>query len=117
MAISDREWDQRILCSDGDCIGVVGADGCCKLCGKIYDGELSLIEDDAEQRDNPAEGLNDQGILDTEQADGHDSVSDNADSFNGAWENRILCVDENCIGVVGFDGRCKECGKPYSGKE
>ena len=29
------------------------------------------------------------------------------------WENRILCVDESCIGVIGPDGRCKECGKPY----
>ena len=31
------------------------------------------------------------------------------------WENRILCSDENCIGVIGPDGRCKECGRPYEG--
>lgn len=31
------------------------------------------------------------------------------------WENRILCSDGNCIGVIGPDGRCKECGKPYEG--
>lgn len=30
------------------------------------------------------------------------------------WENRKLCSDGNCIGVIGADGRCKECGKPYS---
>ena len=29
------------------------------------------------------------------------------------WENRTLCVDESCIGVIGPDGRCKECGKPW----
>ena len=29
------------------------------------------------------------------------------------WENRVLCRDESCIGVIGPDGRCKECGKPY----
>ena len=28
------------------------------------------------------------------------------------WDNRILCSDESCIGVVGSDGKCKECGKP-----
>jgi hypothetical protein len=33
----------------------------------------------------------------------------NEDSF----ENRVLCSDGRCIGVVGSDGRCKECGKPY----
>lgn len=31
------------------------------------------------------------------------------------WQNRILCSDESCIGVIGPDGRCKECGKPYAG--
>ena len=29
------------------------------------------------------------------------------------WENRRLCIDESCIGVIGPDGWCKECGKPY----
>jgi len=33
-----------------------------------------------------------------------------------AWENRILCSDESCIGVIGPDGCCKECGKPYKGE-
>jgi hypothetical protein len=28
------------------------------------------------------------------------------------WENRVLCSDGNCIGVIGPDGRCKVCGKP-----
>jgi hypothetical protein len=34
---------------------------------------------------------------------------DNEDSFG----NRVLCSDGSCIGVVGPDGRCKVCGKPY----
>lgn len=29
------------------------------------------------------------------------------------WEQRTLCSDESCIGVIGPDGLCKECGKPY----
>jgi hypothetical protein len=31
------------------------------------------------------------------------------------WENRRLCSDENCIGVIGPAGRCRECGKAYAG--
>jgi len=31
-----------------------------------------------------------------------------------SWEDRVLCSDETCIGVIGPDGRCKECGKPYA---
>jgi hypothetical protein len=33
---------------------------------------------------------------------------------DGDWESRRLCGDGNCIGVIGPDGRCKECGRPYS---
>ncbi len=29
-----------------------------------------------------------------------------------AIENRKLCRDENCIGIIGVDGRCVECHKP-----
>ena len=28
------EWDQRQLCSDGGCVGVLGTDGTCTTCGK-----------------------------------------------------------------------------------
>lgn len=27
--------------------------------------------------------------------------------------NRVLCNDGNCIGIIGSDGRCKVCGKPF----
>ena len=30
------------------------------------------------------------------------------------WKSRVLCSDGTCIGVVGKDGRCKDCGKPHS---
>jgi hypothetical protein len=30
------------------------------------------------------------------------------------WEGRCLCSDGNCIGVIGPDGRCRECGQPYA---
>lgn len=30
-------------------------------------------------------------------------------------EGRILCEDDTCIGVVGEDGRCRECGKLQGG--
>ncbi len=28
------EWDQRQLCPDDACIGVIGDDGTCKVCGR-----------------------------------------------------------------------------------
>jgi len=28
------------------------------------------------------------------------------------WGKRTLCIDESCIGTIGPNGRCRECGKP-----
>jgi len=33
MALSD--WDQRQLCPDGACIGVIGPSGTCTVCGRV----------------------------------------------------------------------------------
>ncbi len=37
-----------------------------------------------------------------------DENQDTPDSSN--WDDRILCPDESCIGTIGLDGRCRECG-------
>jgi hypothetical protein len=41
-------------------------------------------------------------------------TDDDADPIDFA--SRKLCSDGTCIGVIGSDGRCKECGKPYTGE-
>jgi RNA polymerase subunit RPABC4/transcription elongation factor Spt4 len=35
----ETDFSKRILCSDGNCIGVVNEQGICKVCGKPYAGE------------------------------------------------------------------------------
>jgi hypothetical protein len=105
MAPTDLEWQQRVLCSDGNCIGVIGSDGHCKECGKEYEGSLaeaglpeneesSAVENSFEKEDPSPDDMPPEAV---EQDD---------------WQNRVLCSDGNCIGVIGPDGRCKECGKP-----
>ncbi len=47
--VSDEEWSQRKMCSDGACIGVIGPDGRCKECGRPYDGDAS----DTDPEDEP----------------------------------------------------------------
>ena len=29
----------------------------------------------------------------------------------GEWENRELCPDGACVGLIGSDGKCKVCGR------
>ena len=104
--ISD-EWETRQLCSDGNCIGVIGPDGRCKECGKP--GEMNTPPADLETEDPAA--LDAEEHEDTEAPVGMDDSEVPETAGDDDWENRRLCPDGNCIGVIGPDGRCKECGR------
>jgi hypothetical protein len=90
------DWEQRRLCSDGNCIGVIGADGRCKECGRPEAGQAETFDVEPPAPSAP------ESAEEPSAADGTD----------GDWQQRRLCSDGNCIGVIGADGRCKECGKP-----
>jgi hypothetical protein len=93
----NEDWEKRILCSDESCIGTIGADGRCKECGKAYQGELpqgQIVKSD-------------QTVAVEEQASANTASTESHDD----WDNRVLCGDESCIGTIGPDGKCRECGK------
>ena len=95
----DEEWETRILCRDESCIGTIGPNGTCRECGKPYEGERS-------EKSSASSG---QKMTAEEQK----SVSSKTDTdSNDDWDKRILCSDESCIGTIGEDGCCRECGKP-----
>jgi hypothetical protein len=48
------------------------------------------------------------------ESDGMASGTPDAAEPASDWDSRRLCSDGSCIGVIGPDGRCKECGRPYS---
>ena len=105
-------WEKRTLCSDPACIGVIGSDGRCKECGKPYEGEafddrsFEDIASEPETEVSPEEEP-------VEQEDDVESFEEEETIADEEWDDRTLCSDPACIGVVGPDGRCKECGKPY----
>ena len=110
----DLDWENRVLCSDESCIGVIGADGRCKECGKPYEGELpttfSKSTDEIRPTPPPTPDAGDPvSDEDVQQAAAQPTDRDEE------WAQRILCSDEACIGVIGPDGRCKECGLPFEG--
>jgi len=75
----------RELCPDGACIGLIGADGRCKVCGTV---SPSAVADPRRQGMVP-------------NADGEEEPGD---------DERELCPDGSCIGLIGADGRCNVCG-------
>lgn len=107
MPISDGDWDRRFLCSDGNCIGVVGEDGNCKVCGLKYEDPLENFSSDLPSTPTRSDETETECDEDVEVA------GEEMDESDDEWEDRVLCFDEGCIGVVGANGRCNECGKPY----
>ena len=113
----DLDWERRVLCSDEACIGTIGPDGCCRECGKPYEGELpealhrSSADNDNEDAQSPADGAD--AEMQAEDPIGAADETAFMDDADDEWAQRRLCSDEACIGTIGPDGLCKECGKPY----
>ena len=100
------EWDHRQLCPDGSCVGVIGSDGTCKVCGRAApnwgdERTRGLVE----ETDDDEDGDYEDDAEDAPDDRGPPSPSD-ADSD---WEQRTLCPDDACIGVIGADGTCSVC--------
>ena len=98
----EESWDDRRLCSDESCIGAIGPDGRCRECGKPGDDPAPR------PAAAPAAGP-------TPVPAGAPPAPAPSAAASDDWDHRRLCSDESCIGVIGPDGRCQECGKPFSG--
>jgi hypothetical protein len=106
----DAEFDpdSRRLCPDDNCIGVIGPDGKCKVCGtESPDGPpppsaTGTAPEKAakapEKKPEPKPLPKGKG-----EASGFDP------------DDRVLCSDGCCTGLIGPDGKCKVCGKPHEG--
>ncbi|HEY3804711.1 MAG TPA: hypothetical protein VGL61_18975 [Kofleriaceae bacterium] len=108
------EWDRREVCPDGACIGVIGDDGLCKVCGRAApnwgnERTRGLVDpsdevDAAAADDDEADDDDDDDLDDAADSDGAEPGDD--------WDNRELCSNGACVGVIGDDGICSVCGSP-----
>lgn len=99
-------WDDdRVLCPDGNCIGVIGPDGRCPVCGTAAPEGTVL----------PTRSASVEASGGSEGADDYDAVMALADAGSTgeeAWEeDRRLCPDGSCIGLLDATGTCKVCGR------
>jgi hypothetical protein len=92
---------RRRLCPDGSCVGVVSADGHCKVCGAFDEGAAGLGPEAFSG-----------GCATDEDDEREEAVATAADTEAGGFDpTRRLCPDGACVGVLGDDGRCKVCGR------
>ena len=93
------DWDQRQLGSDGACVGVIGPDGTCKVCGRAA----------ANWGDERQRGLMPEPEPEPEAGPTPETTPGLSD--DPEWGSRKLCPDGACVGVLGPDGKCKVCGR------
>ena len=110
----DGSWESRVLCSDESCIGVIGKDGRCKECGLPFEGELPANFNQhvtGDVTDDPTNNASQSEPQSSAEFEPDEALDSEQLSTDDEWSKRTLCSDESCIGVIGPDGRCKECGK------
>jgi hypothetical protein len=130
--VSVDDWDRREMCPDGACIGVIGPEGTCKVCGRAAPNwgderkrglvEAAGNEDEAEEDDDEDGdeydddgGDDEDGEDDDADYEDEDEAATAADADDGEdpeWSKRRLCSDGACVGVIGSDNKCTVCGKP-----
>ncbi len=113
---SEFDPRQRELCTDGACIGLIGPDGVCKECGKPgrnvtqHPRHRGMVahEVDGDEGDREDDRIDEEEDDDREDDRIDEQSSDEIAAFDE--DERQLCPDGACIGVIGPDGRCRECG-------
>ncbi len=110
------KWERRQLCEDGACVGVIGQEGTCKTCGKPASdfGDLRKPGRVSSKSDVDEEPVLDE--VETEPATTSPAkVAAAKGTKVAAWNERLLCSDGTCIGLIGDDGKCKVCRTPADG--
>ena len=103
------DWERRQLCPDGACIGVIGADGKCTVCGKegTTEGTSDLGPRASAGHEDEEEAPRESDPL----AEVRGPRSEAPASDDPDWSQRKLCPDGGCVGVLGDDGKCSVCGR------
>jgi hypothetical protein len=113
--MSEGKFDpHRRLCPDGACIGVIGDDGRCRVCGRAASGGAAPAGFVASRPDDGDAGDDwDSGEDADEAANAPGDARDAKAAAGGAGFDpaRRLCPDGSCIGVIGPQGVCTVCGQ------
>ena len=96
------DLDARVLCPDGACIGLVGADGRCRECQTLWPELVGAVPPSAEN-----DAKNDSDAVNND-SDAYVTAENDSENFDP--EARELCPDDTCVGIIGPSGVCGTCG-------
>ncbi len=106
-------FEERVLCDDGMCTGVVARDGRCGTCGRLH--ELAPNDDAHVLGAAHDAATNDAATNDEATNDG--AANDEAalpEATNDETDDdaREPCDDGLCTGVLNAERVCGTCGRP-----
>lgn len=100
-SISSKDWEQRHLCPDGSCLGVLGPDGICRICGRRGEAAAASTSD------------SDSTYEEETTSEKYEYEDQNGSADDPFGPDRKLCPDGGCIGILDSKGRCKICGRSF----
>ena len=104
--------EDRVPCPDDMCVGIIGANGKCGVCGKA-----GTPAEGQEKPDHPHDDLHERpsGSVEPvpEPVPGSGSSAAAADDAADTDDERVPCLDEMCVGILSKNGTCGTCGKSW----
>ena len=92
----------RQLCPDGACVGLIGPDGICNVCGRTAAAAAA-----GQESPEPAAA----------SWTGETGETGESGESGGFDAGRRLCDDGACVGLIGPDGTCNVCGQRQAGEK
>lgn len=90
-----EELGERVPCPDESCLGTLGENGLCRLCG-MGPGMYTAVEPSPMASKDEPEGSTRPQLQEDEEPKEE--------------EERVCCSDESCVGTVDEQGYCRVCG-------
>lgn len=86
------------------CVGIIGANGRCGVCGKAGDGKPS------QRVEHPHDDLHERQSVEPES---EPEPEPEAAATSESDDERIPCEDDMCVGILDATGKCGTCGKAW----
>ena len=116
-AHDDGILSDRIPCSDERCTGIYHADGRCGVCKKpvpLREGETpseALARLGGGSVEVSAAPVAEEARPIAPPSGDPEAAEARGEDAHDADDDRVLCPDEACTGVIGASGRCGVCGR------
>lgn len=96
---------ERVPCDDDMCTGIVGDDGRCGTCHK----RCAQAPERPPSEEISATSEAERSAEESSEAPAPEAPAERSEPTSDD-EDRVLCPDGMCTGILGSDGRCGTCG-------